>query len=285
MKHWFAAGAVRRSIQFQECRSGRSHFERRVASWFLVIAIVFASSCSPCPSGSKERGVKGDAQWCEVQNRDGVYVRSGPFKSWWKNGTVRAEGNYKDGKYNGVWFEDNEDGIRRWEKTYADGELVGNGKWFVGERELVAEPDLNSPENAALSFVVALNLGNEAALIRVLGNDFAKNAASECLIRKNLLHQQTESCDPSAILSRYQRLNVYARRYQVGVGALRDTKPNQAEVSITETTNDGDRTERITLYRENGLWRPAQVPPESLLPTAFEDMRFREAQAELMKGK
>ena len=43
---------------------------------------------------------------------------------WYENGQKRIEGNYKDGKPDGLWIKYREDGTEVFRQTFKNGELV-----------------------------------------------------------------------------------------------------------------------------------------------------------------
>ena len=49
---------------------------------------------------------------------DGIYTR------WYENGQKKEERTYKDGKYHGLWIEYKKDGTESSRETYKDGKLV-----------------------------------------------------------------------------------------------------------------------------------------------------------------
>lgn len=249
----------------------------------LVIAVVglglLELGCSSfCPPETVERGKKGDAQWCEAKGAEGVFLKVGPYKSWHSNGKVAQEGQYLGGKPTGRWVAYDKDGEKQWENTYDDkGALVGQGKYFSAGRDLVAEPDLGSAKSAALSFVVAMNVGDDEAVLRVLGNDYAKEAASDCELKKQMLRTGDQPCDPEQILSRLRRLHVFTRQFNLSAEGVHDETLKTANVEVEVTSHRGAKsTATVRFYKKDVVWRPAQIPPEMLLPSAFESMVLKE---------
>ena len=69
-------------------------------------------------------------------NRKGVFYTndtnkpySGPVFSLYDDGKKKEEGNFKDGKSDGVWTEWNWNGQKEWERTYKDGEEIERTFW------------------------------------------------------------------------------------------------------------------------------------------------------------
>jgi hypothetical protein len=61
-----------------------------------------------CPEGGQLRGgapPEGFEQWCESTDLFGHVRKNGPWVAWHPNGQIRAEGEYVDGKENGLWQE------------------------------------------------------------------------------------------------------------------------------------------------------------------------------------
>ena len=82
-----------------------------------------------CPEKAKIEGKappEGLEQWCESKGG----VRNGPYKKWHKNGTKRVEGNFLNGKSDGVFTSYSPDGEKLESRTYQDGKLNGlSTKW------------------------------------------------------------------------------------------------------------------------------------------------------------
>jgi antitoxin component YwqK of YwqJK toxin-antitoxin module len=51
-------------------------------------------------------------------------MRDGPCIWWYESGQKTVEGNYKDGKFDGVWTFSDEDGNITGTNTYKNGHLV-----------------------------------------------------------------------------------------------------------------------------------------------------------------
>ncbi len=66
-----------------------------------------------CPTGTLPVGLpppRGNAEWCEGPDRNGVARRQGPFVQWWRNGKKRTEGTFCFVLQCGRWFTWAEDG-------------------------------------------------------------------------------------------------------------------------------------------------------------------------------
>ena len=59
--------------------------------------------------------------------------------SYYANGQIKEEGNYKDGKKDGLWKYWDENGKLRYEKNYKDGERDGLWKEWFKNGQLTAE--------------------------------------------------------------------------------------------------------------------------------------------------
>ena len=51
-------------------------------------------------------------------------------KEYWKNGELKSETHYKDGKENGLWTRWYKNGQKKSEKHYKDGKLEGRMTWW-----------------------------------------------------------------------------------------------------------------------------------------------------------
>jgi len=70
-----------------------------------------------CPPGTEQVGGQppvGEVVWCE--DDDGR--KQGPYRSWYDNGELEEEGQYKDGSRIGVWRFFDEKGEARGKKTF-----------------------------------------------------------------------------------------------------------------------------------------------------------------------
>jgi hypothetical protein len=82
-----------------------------------------------CPVGTEPRGAAPPVafeSYC-LRRTDGDPVRHGPYRQWYPDGTVRAEGKLEDGERDGTWTEFFEDGTPKAITTFAAG--VRDGKW------------------------------------------------------------------------------------------------------------------------------------------------------------
>jgi antitoxin component YwqK of YwqJK toxin-antitoxin module len=60
-------------------------------------------------------------------------TEDGPYTEYWDNGNMMVEGNYKDGKPQGIWTEYYEDGQKHSEGGFKDGKRDGDWKVWVWE--------------------------------------------------------------------------------------------------------------------------------------------------------
>ena len=56
-------------------------------------------------------------------------------KDYHPNGELKEEGNYKNGKKDGIWTYWLENGVKEWEETYMDGELMKSIGWHENGKE------------------------------------------------------------------------------------------------------------------------------------------------------
>lgn len=68
-------------------------------------------------------------------------VNEGKFVSYYEDGYVEQEGNYKDNKMEGVWktYADGQKGILKYEATFKDGQFNGPYKEYYPNGKLYAE--------------------------------------------------------------------------------------------------------------------------------------------------
>jgi hypothetical protein len=117
-----------------------------------------------------------------------------------------------------------------------------------------------------------MNLGDADSLSRVMGPDYAADASVDCSLKKKVLNVGQESCEPGQILGRLHRLQAFARHSQLSTGKLKEASPTEAEAEILSDNYRGEVVDQMTIYKKSVLWRPAQVPPEMLIPNAFKTM-------------
>lgn len=87
-----------------------------------------------CPIRTDEARI-GLEQWCETPMGN----RHGPYRRWYDDGSLAAEGEYQYDLEEGVWIEFHPNGAVRREGEYDDGEKVGLWvTWGADGEELVA---------------------------------------------------------------------------------------------------------------------------------------------------
>lgn len=102
-----------------------------------------------CPVGSERRGAAPPAaleSYC-LRRTDTASVQHGPYRRWYPDGTVRAEGTYENGTREGTWTEYAEDGSPRsittfhrdvrdgkWQTFHPGGALEGEGTYEDGKK-------------------------------------------------------------------------------------------------------------------------------------------------------
>ena len=79
-----------------------------------------------CPDGAELKGAPppdGTEIWCE-KDVGGVPVKDGAFVVYNLSGARMIEGNYHDGKREGVWHRWDPNGFKQWTDVYKDNEKV-----------------------------------------------------------------------------------------------------------------------------------------------------------------
>lgn len=72
------------------------------------------------------------------------WIRHGLFCSYYPNGRIASEGNYLDGKENGVWKDFHENSQIAAEGTYTNGEKIGVWKYWDSNGKLEIEENYSS---------------------------------------------------------------------------------------------------------------------------------------------
>lgn len=88
-----------------------------------------AEGAVDCPAGTESRGAAPPValeSYC-LRRTDAGAVRHGPYRQWFSDGTVRAEGTFSDGERDGSFTEYHEDGFPKAVTTFSRG--VRDGKW------------------------------------------------------------------------------------------------------------------------------------------------------------
>ena len=119
---------------------------------FPICLAAFASGCATvsCPEGKALGAMppNGRQMWCEKSNPDGVPVKHGPRKTWYRNGQLKAfeefEDNFRHGTFDswypngqrersGDYLKGREDGrLRMW---HPNGNLKSEGDFSKGQEE------------------------------------------------------------------------------------------------------------------------------------------------------
>jgi hypothetical protein len=88
-----------------------------------------------CPAGTEKFGKSppdGFEQYCQAQDASGRPVREGWFMSWFGNGQLASQGQYKGDKKLGKWTYFYNTGKKRLEAEYLDDQK--HGKWVYWDR-------------------------------------------------------------------------------------------------------------------------------------------------------
>lgn len=97
------------------------------------LAVLLLTGCAvarhkPCTDGGdapREKPIEGnkiDKKQCtQEKDRHGKLVNQGSYKEWFFNGRLALEGEYRDGKRHGKWFEYDEAGKIVSERWFEDG--------------------------------------------------------------------------------------------------------------------------------------------------------------------
>lgn len=86
-----------------------------------------------CPIRTDEKRI-GREQWCETPRGN----RHGPYRRWYDDGTLAAQGEYEYDQKEGVWVEFHPNGALREEGQYDDGKRSGTWvTWGADGEELV----------------------------------------------------------------------------------------------------------------------------------------------------
>lgn len=94
-----------------------------------------------CPGGTEARGAEPPAaleSYCLRRTEDGA-VRHGPYRQWYADGTVRADGSFDDDQRDGLWTEYREDGTKKAETTFEDGARDGRWRTFYPDGSVEGE--------------------------------------------------------------------------------------------------------------------------------------------------
>jgi hypothetical protein len=124
----------------------------RIARWFTVLivsTIGLAFSVSAQLAEEKvtlelvETYARGERKVVRSVYRDeaGEPVNHGPYRAFWKNGKVQAEGSYEHGLRTGEWTEKWERGKRKAEGSYAGGLRSGPWRFWHESGRLASEGD------------------------------------------------------------------------------------------------------------------------------------------------
>ena len=132
------------------CRSRNRNILYRSVILLLAVALAACKVAAPCPSGTRLMGEgppNGSETWC-AKTVNGQDVKEGPFVVYHDDGSKMIQGEYHDGKQNGVWTQwyDNgqmssvdhyKDGVQEGEHTgwYTDGKIAAIGMYKNGKRE------------------------------------------------------------------------------------------------------------------------------------------------------
>jgi len=101
------------------------HFQRLFA---VLLGVTLVTGCSihhPCAEGgdvSWTPKISGDKRCTQKKNSDGSMVNDGPFRqSYYKTNTIALEGQFTDGKKQGIWLYYGEDGGLKVAKFFEKG--------------------------------------------------------------------------------------------------------------------------------------------------------------------
>ncbi len=106
-----------------------SKLRHLISPW---VTLIFVTGCStstkPCSSSGDTSWnppipleIKGNRQCHQAKQKDGKYLNHGKYVEWYKNGSIAIEGEFKDGKKDGVWVQYNEKGQKILEKKFRNG--------------------------------------------------------------------------------------------------------------------------------------------------------------------
>ena len=73
--------------------------------------------------------------------------RTGPWKAWYKNGTIWSEGEYKEGKRSGKGIYYHENGKKYIEGLYRDDLRVGDWRFYDTTGALIKEVNFDTVED------------------------------------------------------------------------------------------------------------------------------------------
>ena len=93
-----------------------------LAFLFLILAIFAAGGCGPPENGPYVQYFENGQKSEEGNYKNGKY--DGLMTQWYENGKKKLEGHYKNGKQEGLWTEWDEDGKKIEERHYKNGEVV-----------------------------------------------------------------------------------------------------------------------------------------------------------------
>ena len=95
---------------------------------YSLILLFFASACSsgykPCAQGGDvtwANKIHGDRVCYQKRQKDGTYLNEGHYRQYYDNGKIAIEGQFKDGKKEGIWTQYDEKGEANLEKYYEKG--------------------------------------------------------------------------------------------------------------------------------------------------------------------
>jgi hypothetical protein len=95
-----------------------------------------------CPNGTTPKGETKPASreaWCELQS-NGKTVNHGPYRSWWPNGRLGAQGTYVYGKQDGKWRGWYPSGQLQGEEWYDNGRMV-RSRYYDKKGRVVGSPE------------------------------------------------------------------------------------------------------------------------------------------------
>ena len=112
---------------------GHPHPTQVVVIDATPIEPVFVLPTLDCPIRTDEKRI-GREQWCETPRGN----RHGPYRRWYDDGTLAAQGEYEYDQKEGVWIEFHPNGALREEGQYDDGARTGTWvTWGADGEELV----------------------------------------------------------------------------------------------------------------------------------------------------